>query len=338
MLNKNMKQLQGFTLVELLVAMVVGLIIVSGAFSLHSTTRKAQVASEAQMDMAADARFAIDMITYDLRHAGMWGGTNKDEVINCKSTAPCAVASSAGETLPADLTGDCASGWHYDLSLPVFATDDSEGNPYSLSCIPSTEGYQAGTDILEVHYANSNPTLTDNLLAGQVYVRSNFTNGRIFVNNTQPVIDRGDADPLTQNHELHAYAYYISNHSDSTGDGIPSLRRVALVNAPSMQNQTLISGVTDLQVQFGVDVDGVVDANGNVTVDRYVDANQVTDWSEVYAAKIWLVMRGDEEQASGVNTVKTFYIAGAEKTPGASDEFRYFMVSSVVYLRNLKKL
>ena len=65
----NKKQSKGFSLVELLVAMVVGLVIISGAFSLHSTTRKTQMANEAQLDMAADARFAIEMIAYDLRHS-----------------------------------------------------------------------------------------------------------------------------------------------------------------------------------------------------------------------------------------------------------------------------
>jgi len=82
----KLKQSRGFSLVELLVAMVVGLIIVSGAFSLHSGSRKIQIKSEEQMDMVADARFAIEMIAYDLRHAGMWGGTNKDGLITCRST------------------------------------------------------------------------------------------------------------------------------------------------------------------------------------------------------------------------------------------------------------
>ena len=83
---KNRKQSRGFSLVELMVAMVVGLIIVSGAFSLHSGTRKTQAVNEMQMDMVADARFAIEMISYDLRHAGIYGGTNKDGLIECRST------------------------------------------------------------------------------------------------------------------------------------------------------------------------------------------------------------------------------------------------------------
>lgn len=327
---KSNKQSRGFSLVELLVAMVVGLIIVSGAFSLHSGSRKTQAKNEVQMDMVADARFAIDIIAYDLRHAGMWGGTNKIGLIDCKSTdAPC-VATSAGDTPPAAIANDCAVGWYYDLSRPIFATDNSAGNPYSATCIPASAGYLNGTDILEIRYADA--TIPPVLLSNQAYVRSNFVNGRIFIGSPQPLLDAHDTSPLTQNHELHAYAYYISDFTDAVGDGIPSLRRIALANAPSLQNQTLISGVTDLQVQFGEDIDG------DDEIDRYVNPNDVVDWGNVFAAKIWLMMRSDQPQI-GVNTAKSFSMAGAPAvTLGGQDDFRYFMVSSVVNLRNLKQL
>jgi type IV pilus assembly protein PilW len=327
----NYRQSRGFSMVELLVAMVVGLVIISGAFSLHSTTRKTQAVNEMYLDMVADARFAIDMIAYDLRHAGMWGGTNNSDLISCKSsdTTAC-TASSAGESLPGNISGDCSAGWYYDLRTPVFATDNSASNPYSSSCIPSSEGHVASTDILEIRYADSNVPVA--LQANQVYVRSNAINGRLFVGSTQPVIDAYDSSAQTRNHALHAYAYYISNFTDAAGDGIPSLRRVALVNGPAMQNQMLVSGVADLQVQFGVDVDN------DDAIDRYVDPDDVTDWSGVYAAKIWLLLRSDEKQ-NGVDTTKSYSIAGASPANyGGVDDYSYFLATSVVNLRNMKQL
>ncbi len=327
----KLKQSRGFSLVELLVAMVVGLIIVSGAFSLHSGSRKIQIKSEEQMDMVADARFAIEMIAYDLRHAGMWGGTNKDGLITCRSTdTTCVTALTA--------TNDCAVGvgtpaWAFDLSRPIFATNAS--NPYSSTCIPASEKYLAGTDVLEIRYADSNVTATGDLKAGQAYVRSNFLNGKVFVGATQPELDGYELSPLTANHELHAYAYYISDYTDADGDKIPSLRRASLVNSPLIQNQILVSGVTDMQVQFGVDV------TGDQIVDRYDHPNVVTtdnNWNNVYAAKIWLLMRTDKMQ-QGMNTEKWFEIAGAAAVKtGGQDDYRYFMVTSVVDMRNLKQI
>lgn len=329
MVKMNKKRSCGFSMVELLVAMLVGLVIVSGVFAMHSATRGAQQVNEAQMDMVADARFAIELISYDLRHAGMWGGTNVSDLIDCRAGDASCAASTASETVPADVTvaKDCAGDdWYATLSQAVFATNNA--NPYSATCIKD-EGYVAATDVLEIHYADSNPPV--GLLANQTYIRSNFVNGRVFIGATQPVLDAYEDSPLTANHELFAYAYYISDFTDKAGDGIPSLRRAALVNGPQIKNQLLISGVADMQVQFGEDVDG------DQIPDRYVNPNAVLDWKAVYAAKIWLVMQSDKAQKD-IDTSKTFSIAGANKSFGGVDGFRFFMTSSVINLRNLKQL
>ena len=328
MLIRN-RQTKGFSLVELLVAMVVGLVIISGAFSMHGHSRKAQIKSEEQMDMVADARFAIEMIAYDLRHAGMWGGTNKDGLINCKSLgvgaagAPC-TASTAGEAVPTPIAGDCESHWYYDLSRPVLGVASAATGVYT----PCINSRRTGTDMLTVRYADSNRPA--GLVAGQAYVRSNIVNGRVFVGATQPELESYDSNPLTANYELRAHLYYVSTYADAVGDGIPSLRRAALVNGPSVEDQLLIPGVHDFQVAFGEDVDG------DDVIDRYSSPQDVTDWAKIYSAKIWLVMRTDNKQI-GITTTKSFTIDGVATSYG-SDGHLYFMVSSVVNMRNLRQL
>lgn len=336
--QKSFKRSYGFSLVELMVAMFVGFIIITGIFSLHTVTRKTQLSSEVQMDMVADARFAIDMITYDLRHAGMWGGTNLSENMQCKTNDPKYCTSLADKpTVP---TSDCTTGWAYDLDQPIFGVDDSFGsNPYSTTCIPDSENFQTGTDILEVKYADSNyiDSITGfekNLLAGQAYVRSSAVNGKVFVGATEPEIQMNNSE--AHNYALHAYAYYISDFTDSEGDGIPSLRRASLTNGPSMSNQTLISGVVDMQILFGEDIDKVKDTNGNLAIDQYVAANAVINPRNVFAVKIWLLMRSDQKQ-KGIDTKKSFSLAGKDAVEyGGQDDYRYFMVTSVVNLRNAK--
>ncbi len=315
----NRKQSHGFSLVELLVGMVVGLIIISGAFSLHSATRKTQIKNEEQMDMVADARFAIEMIAYDLRHAGLWGATNNASSIYCKSSDTSCSASPGKEKVPSTITGDCEAGWYYNLGQPVFAVAGSVTNVYT-NCIDSRK---AGTDMLSVHYTESN--LATSLVAGQVYVRSNNMNGRVFVGDKQPVLEMNEDSVLTQNHALQSHLYYVSSYTDSVGDGIPSLRRASLVNGPEVEDQMLISGVHDFQVAFGEDV------TGDEKIDRYIGPEKITDWNNVYAAKVWAVMRSDRKQS--IAATKSFTLDGVASSYGA-DGFRYFMVSSVVNFRN----
>ncbi len=336
--QKSFKQSHGFSLVELMVAMFVGFIIITGIFSLHTVTRKTQLSSEVQMDMVADARFAIDMITYDLRHAGMWGGNNRSGLIQCRTndTVDC-TASSDKPTAP---TNDCTAGWAYNLDSPVSGVDDSAGaNPYSSTCIPASEKFKSGTDILEIKYADSNyiDSITGfekTLVGGQAYIRSSLSSGRVFVGATQPTIQRSDG--VANNYTYNAFAYYISDYTDADGDKIPSLRRAALTNGPAISNQTLISGVVDMQVLYGEDIDEVKDANGNLALDQYVPASAIANPANVFAVKIWLLMRSDQKQ-KGIDTTKSFSLAGKTAANyGGQDGYRYFMVSSVINLRNAK--
>jgi len=325
--HKSLQQTQrGFSLVELMVAMTVGTIILIGVFSLHFATRKVQRANEMQMDLVADSRFAIDLISYDLRHAGMWGGTNKGGLIECRiGDASCPL------NVPV-ASNDCSGSRYNNLDQPVFGTDGASVTRYSSSCIPASESLKANTDILEVRYADSNPVVAGNMLENMIYVRSNFLSGRLFLsNNGQPKISAYDSSNLTNNFRLQSFVYYVSDYTDTAGDGIPSLRRVALVPGPAMQSQTLISGVVDFQVQYGEDT--IKDSQERVNV--YVNGDAVQDWSQVYSAKIWLVLRSDKKQ-KGINTQKTFSVAGANVTYGGQDDYRYFVVTSVVDLRNIK--
>ena len=321
----NKKHSCGFSLVEVMVAMVVGLIIMSGVFALHSATRKTQVKNEEQMDMVADARFAIEMITFDLRHAGIWGGTSDYLLIDCYYNSPgCSTSSTGGETLPSVLATDCAAGWYYDLENPVVGV--SSASAQLSACITSR---QAGTDMLAVRYADSSPRTI--LEKGQVYVRSSNLGGRLFIGDKQPFLDINNASSLTNNHEVHAYLYYVGTYSDVPGDGLPSLRRMSLVNGPSVEDQLLIPGVVDFQVAFGEDTDN------DAKIDRYIDASKVTKWTKVYAAKIWVVMRTDEKQDSAIDTSVSFDIDGVTTSYGGTGGNRYFVVSSLANIRNIKR-
>lgn len=323
-------QQHGFSMVELLVAMLVGLIIVGGVFSLHVATQKTQSMNETQMDLVADARFVIDMLSYDLRHAGMWGGTNKESIIECRiGDASCVIN-------PPNATNDCTGSRYNNLSQPVYGTDGTNIARYSSSCIPAAQSLKSGTDILEIRYADSNPVTAGNFISDMIYVRSNFLSGRVFLsNNGQPVISSYDSSPLTNNYKLQSFVYYVSSYTDASGDGIPSLKRIALSPGPEMKVQKLLSGVVDFQVQFGEDQ--VKDTNGKMLVDTYVDGDAVQKWENVLSARIWLILRSDKKQA-GVDTTKTFTYAGKTVTYGGQNDYRYFMVSSVVDLRNLKKI
>lgn len=342
MLNINHKctgyrRASGFTLIELMVAMLIGLIIMGGVMQLFLTTRNTQRSSEDQIQMVADARFVMDTIAFDLRHAGIWGGTNETKLIACKkdsSDMPCADALSLA-------TDDCEASWYYDLSTPVIASNNS--NPYPTTC--AKQGYKAGTDVIGIHYADTIPIPTGinagELSAGAIYVRSNVLGGQLFeAESSAPgypadsIVPRWTDDTRTMNYVLKTPLYYVSSYTDVVSDGIPSLHRVELTSkstGPEMTDKVLLSGVEDMQFEFGID------KTNDFQVNTYVSADNVSaaEWAggKVIAVKIWLLMRAqriDKDRVGGDQKFKLADKVAQTYTDGA----RRFLMTSVVRLRN----
>lgn len=316
--NNGYKQQRGFSLVEMMLAMLIALIIMGGILTLYNNFREVQRISEDQLRLVSDGRFAIETIAYDLRHAGVFGGTNLATTIKCHKGDPnCATALTTAAS-------DCQTRWYLDITVPIFASEAV--NPYSTCPITS---HQTNTDLLVVRYADSNPVDTTTLVPGTAYVRSNYLAGQIFLGTAQPVIP-DDAGTLTANHQLYARAYYISNFTNTPGDGKPSLRRVELMNGPQVQDQLILPGATNLQVQYGEDLDE------DGSIDKFVNADAVTDFTKVFAVRLWVLVKTEHEEKE-LDTSRTYTVAG-NTISVPNDGYRRLLISSVIKMRNMVKV
>ena len=343
MLNSmKFRRSSGFSLIELMLAMLIGLIIMGGVMQVYVSTQDTQRSSDDQLALLADARFAMETIAYDLRHTGIWGRHNNPGVIACQKTDALAYPCPEGINAEMPLaTFDCANEEYIYLERPLFAEDND--NPYAETC--ASESYKAGTDVLTVRYADTSE-LVDEVLAKDIaYLRTSLKVGMLFIGPTFP--SPTDYDELADeailaerrytNHLLISRAYYVSDYTDVAGDGLPSLRRADLVAGPAMKSQVLLIGVEDFQLEFGVDVaiDGVPAGRGDGQVDRYVNASNVTNWSngEVVAVRMWVLMRSERKDRDNIGSAQTFNYAGKTVTT-PNDGYRRHLVSSVVKLRN----
>ena len=314
--NKNRQS--GFSLVEMMLAMVIGIIIMGGILSVYNNTRDLQRSSEDQINLVTDARFAMETIGYDLRHAGVFGGTNIPTLVSCRmGDASC-------PSMMPVATGDCHPQWYLNISQPIFGGESVP--PAGYTCILN---HEPNTDVLVVRYADSNPVDTATLVSGTAYVRSNYLAGQLFMGTAQPVIP-DDNGTLTANHQLYSRAYYISNFTNTPGDGQPSLRRVDLINGPQVQDQLILPGATNLQVQYGEDLDE------DGAIDQFVNADAVTDFTKVYAVRLWVLIKTENEE-QGLNTARTYTIAG-QNIAVPNDGFRRLLISSVIKMRNMVKV
>jgi len=338
--NHKMGRTRGFSLIELMFAMVIGIIILGGIFSLFITSRNTQRSSEDQLRLVADARFAINTFAYDLRHAYSYGATNQPETLYCmkNDNTRCPAALS-----PA--TDDCEVLWYIDV---VNSLDSYDGmNPYGSTC--ATNAYKVGTDTLGVKYADSAPlssiVIPTKLSVNGTYVRSNFQAAQIFkglawVDYNQYRLETiWETRGLTNNHRLVGHYYYVSSDTNP-GDGMPSLRRSSLEPGPLFKDQVFIPGVVDMQIEFGVDI------TGNGAIDSFVKPNALpvytsgprvglTNWSRAKAVKIWLLLRTERPDRDGILETRSFALAGNAAST-IDTAYRHYMVSSMIKLRNIR--
>ena len=89
--------------------------------------------------------------------------------------------------------------------------------------------------------------------------------------------------------------------------------------------QPLVENVEDMQITYGVD------ANGTGSANYYVDANSVTNWSQVVSLHVSLLLRSQEDNLAPV--AQTYQYNGAATT--AADSRLRTVFNTTIALRNL---
>lgn len=326
----------GFSLVELMLALTVGLGLVLGmvAIQQQGSRLSRNVATAGRLQDAA--RLALGVIEADLRMANHWGLHSRADWITNRA--------SPGGALPAPFSaaqGDRISGCggadsHWAIRLEQYVEGSNGG--YGLACA-ATGGSLPGSDTLVVRRAaDSAPASLD---PQRIYVQSHRTQGVLFVPQsgcTNPsnaaCLPAGYAPASSQSRALLVRAYYVSPNSTQR-PGLPALRRKSLGNvnsasvAGAMTDEELVAGVEDLQVRFGVDTDG------DASLDAYVEPGAVPVGARLLAATVWLRVRAEDAEPGHVDAARYRYAdMTADWIPG--DAYRRIVVSRTILLRNTR--
>ena len=308
--HKITKSMAGFSLIELMVSMAIGLFLVAGVFNVFISSNDSRRVVENEVKMIDDGRFALDVIAYDLRHAGLWGRLKESDFVDAATLG--------------SITGECATDWVIDVSKPVFAYNDPAGTSPYASCGASF--HPTGGDVLEMRYTMSQPVAV--LAANTVYLNGDANQAKLHISDNTVALST-----VAKNYQLVANAYYVKSWSDVVDDGVPSLHQLSLqpgAGGPEVVDNLILSGVENIQIQYGLDT------NGDGGVNRYVSANNAAmDWSQVVTAQVWLVVRSINHSAA-MDTSVTFT---APPFPGGelvfdNDGYRRQMLSTVVQLRD----
>lgn len=340
----------GLSIIELMIAMVVGLILIAGVLSIFLSSRKSYGVNSAVARVQQNARFSLDYIRTATRMAGYMGCGNS-------STTVSYVDSNA---LPYDFS-QAITGFNYNGTDPNGSYSITAENPavstsgWTPTLDASLPAMIPGSDVLVVRYSSGNvdPAYVTgssgadinfdqapDFKNGDFLLISNCVNSFVIqadhVNGSNVVVNSGnDATPGNTIHGLpfgdwvgsqgataRTTAFYIGQGAD----GSPSLFE-ATTGPSGFTSQELVPGVENMQVLYGEDT---ADTSAP---SAYVTANNVSDWNSVVSVRVALLLRSDPGAVTLPPAAATYDLLGTAIAAPRDTRLRRVFTSTIM-LRN----
>lgn len=308
-LSRRQRAADGFTLIELMVAMLLGLIVIGGVVSVFIANQRTYRTNQALGDVQDGSRTAFEMMARDIRDAGLTGCSNNGRVSN--------------------VLNNKATAWWANWSNTLIGYDHSQTDA-AVAIGTAEKARVAGTDSLMLLGAagsgvtvklNTEPagtfTLNESstdLLTGDLVMVcdpdhaaviqvSNFASGTITHDTSGspgnctkdlsfPTVCTGTSSyvftPNAQISKLNAVDWYVGVNPA----GGRSLYRISLENkagVPTPTTQEMVRDVTAMTLTYH--------QSGNAT---FGDATTVTNWALVDAVRVNLTLESVDKK-SGVD-------------------------------------
>lgn len=296
---------RGFTLVEIMVAMVLGIVIllaVSEIFVSNSRTRGEIEKTGRQIE---NGIYALRMMEDELANAGYWGEAGAQPV---SASLPPLCPTTAAELTNAmgyPVQGAADSGTDCE--------DSKAGSSFialrrASTCAAGTTGcalFSSGNFHIQV-------SACKDVSAGSVLLKSAAADLTFTQRNcTTPA-------PI---YRLFSRVYYVNDND--------VLVRTELAGGNYSTVTPLVDGIEIMRFEYGLDTDG------DGQIDEFKAAPTAAQWSDVVAVKVLLIAR-NPEPTMGYVDARTYTLAGVGYVvPEALRGFKRQLYATTVHLRNV---
>jgi len=279
----------GLTLIELMISMVLGLMIVLGVVSFLITNNQTYRVNEALAKMQENARIALEILAREIRLAGATSCVNLDLI----SPSVMADPPPTGDGMA---TGVALKGYHNVTTVASDATTVAKTDALLVS-----RGDECGATLtgnMDVRNAQIQTfdaeacgwsagqlmVITD-CMATDIFRATSVSSGesKTTVAHTMNVNTDNRLSKL-YDESARVMAYRAGTYYVAMRDGVSSLVVEDGEDADTTNNPVVADGVENVEYRFGVDTT----ADGSV--DNYVLADAVGDWSRVVSVRINLTM------------------------------------------------
>jgi type IV pilus assembly protein PilW len=340
---KRLIRESGFSLIELMVALAIGSVLLLALATLFINTSSARAEIDKSSRQIESGRYAMQILSDDIRHAGYYG-----PLIN----APTNVG---GLTALPDPCSNTVANIQNSAFLPLqgYAGAASSG-ALGLSCIGSAAGYKPNTGVLVVRRIDTSVTTVAtaptasyfNIQASgcagdpAAYVLNNDAAGPYTLHsNGAPGCTPITSAPIATLSPYYTRIYFVSTCSGTDcsaagADSIPTLKRID-IHPTAATITPIVDGVENLQFDYGIDTtaapgDGFPDVYTNTTA-HAATTPTFAEWQNVMTVRIYLLARS-VEASSGFTESKTYPLGPVSVTP--ADSYRRHAYNELVRLYN----
>lgn len=323
------KAINGLSLIELLVSMVISGIVLAGVINVVVSSKVTFIAEEENSFIQENARYVMETLTRDARLAGATGcaslstalvgntisDDNDDGILNFSALEGFeGETSAAKESFPEKYKDEALVG--SDSIIFRYADDSSAVEVASHALASSKINTTSKTDLpwdkndalvivdLNCRHVSLFRATSDTSSGLHVFHKSNGTANRNCTSVLKATINSFDCSSCPSggnvcdgNPESEfgagsrimtfvANSYYIGE--SNVLPGVPSLKRVTVTGSTTRTDE-LAQGVESMNILYGEDM------NSDGDIQKFVTAENVTDWNNILAVRFYLTFRSQIE-------------------------------------------
>lgn len=355
----NMENMnKGFSLVELMVAIALGLLVVTGLVYVFANSSRSYGELQKSAQQIENGRYAMNVISDDLRHAGYYGDF---ALLPPLSGAPIGLPGSVPDPCLSLASASLLTDLRSALPLPVQGYDNQTSVPSALTeCLGGSAGLKSNTDILVIRRADTavlvdpdgvqNPSANATAIptVNEIYIQSSVSDVDMQKGVAQS-IDKTKtaanvASTLTRRdfstspvgtaaayiRKYHLHVYFVSNCRETScagGNNIPTLKRAELVSNGTntiWRIVPLVEGIENLQLEYGLDAapaaaNTATGMPGDGAADSFVAApTTVADWANVVSVRVFILARNIDATVGYVDNKSYTLKRAAASVTGAT--------------------
>lgn len=329
---------RGFTIVELMVGLAIGLVLVAGLALMFANTSRSREELGKSVQQIENGRYAMELLQDDISLAGFYGETPPDVSY---TNVPVACAAALGTPSGSGLGWDSST-----KSAPVPIMGLSATDAAALACLPD---HLAGTPAFVLRRLGIEALAPSAIVSSSnaAYIQTSRCSTDPLATPFVMSATAGDftlknfkCNAVNQVRQYISRIYYVAKCSECSLDAadIPTLKMAELRGTSSgmaMEIVPLAEGIEDIHILYGFDTTN----SGNA--DEFLDGLSGTagapdnTWENVVAMRLYLMSRTTERSPGFDESGKTYDMGRGTAVNSPNDQFKRRVYMTTVRLPNV---